>query len=129
MRAFTFRDEFTYRGHKATTLVELVRPWVRTVLKVEMSLDTGAEISVLNRMFLRQLRLNVTDGSSATLTVANGDTAQAYIHPVEIRFLGRQMTVQVAICPDWDTENLLGMQGFFDQMVVAFDHAQWRIYV
>jgi hypothetical protein len=35
----------------------------------------------------------------------------------------------MVICGQWKTANLLGMRGFFDQFVVAFDHAHKRIYV
>jgi hypothetical protein len=59
----------------------------------------------------------------------NREVERAYIHEFEIDFLGRRMTTPAAICPEWDTQNLLGIRGFFDQMVVAFDHAERRVYV
>ena len=94
-----------------------------------MVLDSGAEISLLNRQFIEPLNLSVTNGQPIELMVANGDVAPAWIHAVEIDFLGRRLTIQAAICADWDTPNLLGMRGFFDQMVVAFDHAGRKLYV
>jgi hypothetical protein len=71
----------------------------------------------------------VREGELVELEAANRDSAPAWVHPVEIDVLGRRLTIQAAICPDWDTKNLLGMRGFLDQMVVAFDHAQRRLYV
>jgi hypothetical protein len=94
-----------------------------------MILDTGAEISILNRDLIRILGLQVHEGQPVELEVANRASAQAWVHPVEIEFLDRRLTIQAAICPDWDTKNYLGMRGFFDQLVIAFDHAQRRVYV
>lgn len=61
--------------------------------------------------------------------VANKDSQPAWIHPVEIEFFGRPLTIEAAFCPAWDMKNLLGMRGFFDQVVIAFDHAEQRLYV
>jgi len=126
MRTITFENEHRYDGNKALVLVRL--PQARLHTRVEMVLDSGAEISLLNRQFIRTLNLTIEDGEPIDLMVANKDVARAYIHPVEIDFIDRRLTIQAAICPDWDTQNLLGMQGFFEQMVVAFDHAERRIY-
>ena len=126
MRTITFENEQTYSGNKAVSSVHLVDALLSPT--VEMVLDSGAEISLLNRQFIEPLDLSVTSGQPIELMVANGDVAPAWIHAVEVDFFGRRLTIQAAICPEWDTPNLLGMRGFFDQMVVAFDHVQRRIY-
>ena len=126
MKSFQFENEHAYHDDKALVSVRLLGTRIPTW--VQMTIDTGAEISVLNRSLASQLRLKVEEGRSVGLKVANGDIAAAYVHEVAIDFVGRRLTIPVLICPEWDTENLLGMRGFLDQMVIAFDHAQKRIY-
>ena len=127
MRSFSFQSEHTYAGDKVVIPVSLIRP-AGVELAIEMIVDSGAEVSLLSRNLIRPLRLNVEDGRPIELMVANGDVARAYIHPVEISISGRRLTVEAAVCPDWDTRNFLGMRGFFDQMAVAFDHANRTIH-
>jgi hypothetical protein len=127
VKTLTFASEIEYTGAKVYLPVQLVA--VRRLHRIEMVLDTGSEISLLNRRFVAPLGLDLTAGESISRRVASGEIAQAWIHPVEIEVLGRGMTTEAAFCPDWDTQNLLGMRGFFDQMVIAFEHAQRRIYV
>ena len=126
MTTFTLEDEHHYSDNKAVALVRLLAARPRT--RVEMVLDTGAEVSLLNRQFLAPLRLTAADGERIDLMVANKEFTRGYIHHVDIEFFGRRLTIPAAICPDWDTANLLGMRGFFDQMVVAFDHANRTIH-
>jgi predicted aspartyl protease len=121
-----FQHQATYVGHKVVVTATLVETPDR--LLVNMILDTGAEVSLLNRGYLDELPIVLHDGEPIHIIVANGEQAPAWIHPVAIEFLGRPLTIEAAICPDWDTQNLLGMRGFFDQFVVAFDHANHRVY-
>ena len=126
MTTLTLNSEHHYKGDKVVVRVRLLQPRITT--RVDMTLDTGAEVSVLNRDLVGPLGLTIEDGDSITVMVANGEVAQAWIHPIDIEFLGRRLTIPVAICPEWDTQNLLGMRGFFDQMIVAFDHANRTIH-
>ncbi len=126
MTVLSFERAVRYSGHKAYVSVVLTHAYLGS--RVDMVLDTGAEISLLNRQFIAPLDLTVTDGEAITLIVANGDVAQAWIHSVTVDVFDRRLVVPMAICPEWDTQNLLGMRGFFDQMVVAFDHANRTIH-
>lgn len=126
MKTIAFRDEHLYDGHKALVWVQIFGRGIE--LNLEMVLDTGAVVSVLNRGLARGLHLKLESGEPVEVMVANGDVARAYIHNISLDFLGRRLTVPAAICPDWDTPNLLGMRGFFDQTVVAFDHANRTIH-
>jgi len=126
MRTLTFADEHLYDGHKAFVWVRIFGRSVE--VNLDMILDTGASLTLLNRKLIPVLRLDVERGEPIDVMVANKEVARAYVHELVIDFLGRRMIVPAAICPDWDTQNLLGMQGFFEQMVVAFDHAERRIY-
>jgi hypothetical protein len=126
MKSFDFPTEHRYEGHKALVSVRLTSARIPTW--VEMTVDSGAEISLLNRSLAKQLEIRIEDGEFFSLEVASGHIAIAYRHNVPIDLLGHAMTIPVLLCPEWDTQNLLGMEGFFDQMVIAFDHAQKRIY-
>ena len=126
MKRLELRDEHLYSGHKALVSVRL--PTARTPTWVRMTVDSGAEISVLNRAFAPMLGLTIEEGDFFSLKVASGDIAPAYRHDVTIDVLTRRMVIPILMCPEWDTENLLGMEGFFDQTVIAFDHARHRIY-
>jgi hypothetical protein len=127
VRTLDFARELTYTGNKVLVRVRLVG--ARQRHRIEMALDTGSELSILNRRFIGAVGLDVTAGEPITLMVANGEFTQAWVHPVEIEVFGERMTIEAAFCPDWNTQNLLGMRGFTDQFVVAFDHAHKRIYV
>lgn len=97
---------------------------------VEMKLDTGAAISTMHHSYLGVLGIDdVATGSAATLFLANGEGRPAWIHPVAINFFGVSMTIDVAFCPSWSMENLLGMRGFMDQVKFAVDHAKRRLYM
>ena len=128
MKTFRFGSEQRYTGNKALVTV---RPTaVRIPIRVDMVVDSGAEVTVLNRDFLPVLGIaNVRSGEPIELMVANKDTRPAWIHPVGLEFLGRPMIVDAAFCPDWDMKNLLGMRGFFDKLVIAFDHRHQSLYV
>ncbi len=128
MRTLEFADEHRYSGHKVVVSVRLLR--ARAPLWVDVGIDSGAEVTVLNRSLVRILGIgDVASGEPVELIVANKESRPAWIHPVEIEFIGRQLTVAAAFCPDWDMKNLLGMRGFFDQLVIAFDHRRHSLYV
>jgi predicted aspartyl protease len=124
MKSIPFETEHLYAGHKALGSVRLIE--ARIPLRVDMVVDSGAEITVLNRGFVSVLGIaDVHSGEPIELIVANNDSRPAWIHPVKIEVLGRTLTIEAAFCPEWDMKNLLGMRGFFDQLVIAFDH-EWR---
>ncbi len=128
MKTIRFASEQRYAGNKALVAVRLTG--ARVPIRVDMVVDSGAEVTVLNRDFIPVLGISsVTSGEPIELMVANKDARPAWIHPVAIEFFGRPMTVDAAFCPDWDMKNLLGMRGFFDQLVIAFDHRHQRLYV
>jgi predicted aspartyl protease len=126
MKSITFENEHHYDGNKAFVSIRILGRSIE--INLDMVLDTGAVLTVLNRKMIPVLGINVEMGDPIEVMVANKDVATGYVHEVEIDFLGRKLSLPAVICPDWDTQNLLGMQGFFDQMVVAFDHAERRVY-
>ena len=54
-----------------------------------------------------------------------------YVHPIALEWLGYRLTVPIAFVPSWaeDIDNLLGMKGFFDQLLVGFHHRERLVYV
>jgi predicted aspartyl protease len=125
--ALEFQREFVYFGDELIIPMTLVRAPHQP--SVRMVLDTGADVSLLNRQFVGPLGIDLESGTSIRLELANGDKATAWIHPVEVELLGRTMIIEVAICESWNTANLLGMRGFLDQIVLALDHRRHRLYV
>jgi len=66
----------------------------------------------------------------APITAANGQRDDAFIHDLKIELFAKPMTIQVAFCPAWAAgrQNLLGMQGFFGQMIAGFDHRNRKFF-
>ncbi|MDP9236741.1 MAG: hypothetical protein M3P30_04985 [Chloroflexota bacterium] len=128
MTTLEFTNELVYSGRKARVAVRLST--ASPPIRIDMVLDSGAEVSVINRDFAAPLGISdVTTGEAIELIVANQDSRPAWIHQIPIEVMGRSMMIEAAFCPDWDMANLLGLRGFFDQLVVAFDHANRRLYV
>lgn len=132
-RTITFTQEIAYPGlERASITVELI-PSVGARFDLPVILDTGAAISKFDHAIAA--RLGITDIRSSTNTfparAVDNEITTAYVHDVAMMFLGRPLTIPVAFCPDWPTggDNLLGMEGFFEHAVFAFDHVKRRVYV
>lgn len=103
--------------------------------QIEAIIDTGAAVSCFDRALLPDLGISdVTTGTSIPIRAANDDRAAAagtgYLHQLRIEIFGRDLNIPVAFSPDWPegTPNLLGMRGFFEQMLIGFEHQQRRMY-
>jgi hypothetical protein len=108
-----------------------IRPSSGPTFTVQAVLDTGAAISYFDRALLPPLGItDVTAGRPIDLRAASGERSTGYVHSVNIEFVGHPMTIPVAFCPDWPegTDNLLGMEGFFEQLRAAFEHRARRFY-
>jgi hypothetical protein len=127
MKSFSFDGEYAYTGDKISLPAALILDGGIEVA-FEAVLDTGAEVTLLNRLLARHLPIRIEDGEPITLGVVSGDVSTAYMHDVRLRILGEIRSLRVGFVPDWNTKNFLGMRGFFDQTIIAFDHANHRIY-
>ena len=130
MKRLTFDHEHSYTSHRVTLPVRLIAP-TGSRLIVTM-LDTGAGISVFDNDLISILEIpNIDSGERIELVVASGETHTAYVHQVEVVLLGQQLSIPVAFCPSWPsgTQNLLGMRGFLDQLVIGLDHAARQLLV
>jgi hypothetical protein len=126
-----FRLDYAYSGNHVVVPVRLF-PAGRPPITVNAVLDTGAAISFFDRALLPILGItDVSSGTKIPLTAANNDPADGYAFPVHLEIFGAPMTVPLTFSPDWPegTTNLLGMQGFFDQVEVGLDHSARRLYV
>jgi hypothetical protein len=128
MKSLTFQREFAYTGNKIRMPISLILP-SDIEIAIEAILDTGAEVTILNRLLAERLSIEIEDGEPIELGVVSGQSSTGYLHDIRLRILGDELSVRAAFVPDWNTSNFLGMRGFFDQMVVAFDHAQRRVYL
>lgn len=95
-------------------------------------LDTGASISTFDNGIAPLLGItDLTSGREVTLRVADSRATVGYVHDVRLSILGYELTIPVCFCPDWPvgTRNLLGMEGFLDQLTIALDHSDRRLYI
>jgi hypothetical protein len=98
---------------------------------IDAVLDTGAAVSVFDRALLPDLGISdVRSGTEIDLRPADNECRKGYLHPLRIEVLGHTLLIPVAFCPDWPegTRNLLGMRGFFEQTLMAFEHQNRKIH-
>jgi len=128
MTSLTFDDEFSYGNRHAITLpVRLENlPYL-----IEALLDTGAAVSLFDSALLPDLGISdITAGQRVELRAANNEKGIGYVHSLQIEILGRRLMIPVAFSEDWPqgTRNLLGMRGFFEQVLVAFEHRERKFH-
>ena len=126
-----FAHQHTYSSADHTVNVPIrIRPNGAAPFTERAILDTGAAISRFDKSILTRLGISdIASGVPKKVYVADNTEYQGYIHEIEIEFLGRPMRIPAVFCDDWDrVNNLLGMEGFFQQMLAAFDHARRRFY-
>ena len=93
-------------------------------------LDTGASFSVFDRALAPLIGIDdIESGEALDLRTANDEPHRAYLHDVQIEFLGFAMTVPVAFVPSWPEgiDNVLGMYGFLDELETALLGKQKRL--
>lgn len=122
MKVLSFEQEFAYGDtHRISVPIRVENlPYL-----IDAILDTGAGVSCFDRRLLPHLGIaDVRTGRPIEMRAADNNLCWGYLHTVRVEFLGRALAIPVAFCPDWPegTPNLLGMRGFFEQMLVAFDH-------
>jgi len=131
MITLTFQGEYSYNPQPLAIFpVRILTPSGAPYM-IQAVLDTGAWHSVFSHVHAQSLGISdITSGTPIPLVAADGVRARGYAHPVTIEFLGRRMTVPIGFCPDWpaDMPNLLGMRGFFDKILVAFEHQREKMY-
>jgi len=126
-----FAHQHIYSSADHTVNVPIrIRPSGTPPFAERAILDTGAAISRFDKSILARLGISdMKSGVPKKVYVADNTEYQGYIHEVDIEFLGRPMRIPAVFCDDWDrVNNLLGMEGFFQQMLAAFDHARRRFY-
>ena len=130
MKFIGFPKALQYSIREENVWVQLRFPAARVPLVVRALLDTGAAVTILNRKYARHLHIEKITGSTDTLDLKlpDGRSVRAYVHRVPVEFLGQPFEVDVAFVPTSDTADVIGMRGFFDRMIVAFDHAHRTTY-
>ena len=129
----TFPQEFGYPGEPRPSLTIEVVPSAGSSIVLPVILDTGAAISKFDHA--QAGRMGVSDIRNSARIIhprtASNQVGVGYVHDVKIVFLGRTLTIPIAFCPDWPEggHNLLGMEGFFEHAIFAFDHVKRMVYV
>jgi predicted aspartyl protease len=126
-----FAQEYRYSSAQHIVSVPIrIRPSASPPFEQLAVLDTGAAVSRFDRSILSRAGItDITTGEPMKAYMADNTEYQCYVHPIEIEFMGHVMTIPAAFCDDWDNvNNLLGMRGFFEQMLAAFDHARRKFY-
>ncbi len=130
---FTFPQEFDYPGELRPSLTIEVVPSTGSTIELPVILDTGASISKFDHA--QAARMGVPDIMNTPRIIhprtASNQLGTGYVHDVEIIFLGRTLTIPIAFVPSWPVggHNLLGMEGFFEHAIFAFDHVKRTVYV
>ena len=85
-------------------------------------IDSGADISVIQRSFGELLGLNIDSGKYAEFEGAGGGKLETYIHAIEMKIGDDVFKAQIAFCKDKKslTPNLLGRQTIFDIFEIHF---------
>ena len=127
-----FHSEYSYNPteHSVSVPIRILVP-LQPPLTVKALLDTGAAISCFDRALCPVLGIgDIRQGRDIPIRLANNEQLTGYVHQIDIEFFGHRMTIPAVFCPDFPeaTENLLGMEGFFEQIVVAFQHRNRKIF-
>lgn len=125
-----FEQEHTY-GPQHVAIVPVTFHVQSGPVNISAFLDTGASTSVFNRTIAPRLGIgDITTGDPIDFRLPNGTVIRGYAHPLDTEFLGHRLTVPIAFCPDLpdNSPNLLGMRGFFEQLVVALEHGGRKVY-
>lgn len=133
-----FAEQYYYDGadddHRPLVVVRLFPPNAPP-LTINALLDTGAEWSVFSKALAPDLGIpDVTQGALRTVPLQTADNTPerlGFVHEIELEWLGNRLTVPIAFVREWpdDIDNLIGMQGFFEELVVGFHHQQRMVYV
>jgi predicted aspartyl protease len=128
LTSLDFDVEYAYNDDEI--VIGVLMPSSRGGTRADLVLDTGTNFSTLHHSLLRSLGIfDVTTGRQATISLAGGQSATCWLHPIVMEIFGTRLTVDVAFCSEWEMKNLLGMRGFMDQVVFAVDHARHRLYL
>lgn len=130
MTSLWFPHNYPYSDRKCIVPVILDPRGLQ--VSVPAVLDTGAWTSMFDKALAGPLGISdIATGTAIHGTTANGEESTGYRHDIELGVLGQILTVPVAFFPDWPdgVTNLLGMEGFFDQIGrVAFIHRNHLMY-
>lgn len=127
MTTLAFDEELAYGNrHKISVPVRVENlPFL-----IDAVIDTGATVSVFDRALLPSLGIDIVSGREISLVVANNRRDIGYLHSLQIEIFGRQLIIPVAFSLAWPegTSNLLGMTGFFEQILIAFEHQARKLH-
>ena len=134
----SFADQYYYNGaaddHRPFVVVRLF-PAGGPPLTVNALLDTGAEWSVFSKALAPDLGIpDVTQNALRSIPLQTADNSPerfGFVHEVELEWLGYRLPVPIVFVREWpdDIDNLIGMRGLFEELIVAVHHRQRTVYV
>jgi Aspartyl protease len=128
----TFEERVAYVHALHSLSVPLrILPLTGAPFTVNAILDTGAAMSTLDRALAARLGIaDVTSGTPTPVRLPDSSYADAFSHDVTVELFGRRLLLPALMCPSWPegTENLLGMKGFFEQILFGLNHAERAFY-
>ena len=130
MTRLDFDRESTYAGDSIQVSVR-IKPPSGAPFRAYAFLDTGASLSVFDITVAKPAGIDrLQDGRRIRMKTADGTEATGYVFELSMEFEGYDLLVPVAFCPDWPphTKNLLGMEGFLEQIDFGLIHADRRAF-
>lgn len=93
----------------------------RETVRTEALVDSGANISIFNGDFCRELGLKLEDGEKKTFQGIGGKIT-GYIHTVQLNVNEHVFQCKVAFSDEMITGlNIIGREDFFNKFIVIFD--------
>ena len=97
-------------------------------IKVEVLVDSGADICIFDTQIGELLGLNVKKGKIGSVTGVTGAEEQTYSHNIILDVGGNRLSINAVFKDNMPQEyGNVGQVGFFNYFVVVFDYRKERV--
>lgn len=124
MKCFDWKlEESKYLGSVHRPVAEIsIRDRNNEWKELSVYVDSGADISVLQRSFGELLGIDMESGKFAVFEGAGGGKIEAFIHKVTLRIGDYHLETDVAFCKNPETliPNIIGRFNIFDELEIDF---------
>lgn len=102
-----------------------------SLVSLEVSLDTGASMSMFGRGLADEIGVNVDEGERRTVRQLDASPVHAFVHTLTVHVLGYRLRAPVLFSDEVPegARGLLGLIGVLDQIDVAIVHRERTLYV
>ncbi len=140
MEARNTRVDYTHRipyGHHPVSgrsgpyiLVSVTNPATGDSIDTIAIIDSGALFPLFSGDHAIGLNLTIRDGRRVTVrAAASREVHEAFLHPLELSINGFTFRCDVGFIEAPLARDLLGREGFFDQVQIGFREYQQEIYL